>query len=82
MSRNDIRLRRAGRGADRFRNYGAVLQRHERDTRIKRIVRVFSFFAVLLVLTMLIIILTRVEKRTAEKEKTSSRETQIHSIYL
>lgn len=66
MSRNEIRLRRAARGADRFRNYGAVLQRHERDTKIKRIVRVFSIFAVILILVMLIVILTRVEKAQAK----------------
>lgn len=74
MSRNEIRLRRAARGADRFRNYGAVLQRHERDTRLKRIVRVFTLFAIVLVLVMLIIIVTRLEKRTTAGEKTSSRE--------
>jgi hypothetical protein len=72
MSRNEIRLRRAARGADRFRNYGAVLQRHERDTRLKQIIRVFTLFAIVLVLVMLIIIVTRIEKRTQSPQPTSS----------
>jgi hypothetical protein len=72
MSRNEIRLRRASRGADRFRNYGAVLQRHERETRLKQIIRVFTLFAIVLVLVMLIIIVTRIEKRTQAPPPTSS----------
>lgn len=63
MSRNDIRLRRSPRGAERFRNYDAVLQRREREHKIKRIVRVFSIFAIILILVMLIVILSRFEKK-------------------
>lgn len=46
MSRNDIRLRRkrfTATGADRFRNYGAVLERHAREQKLKRITRIFTF---------------------------------------
>jgi hypothetical protein len=71
MGKHDIRLRRqrlTARGADRFRNFGAVVQRHEQEVRIKKLVRVFSFFAVILVIVMLIIIVTRIEKRQSEKK--------------
>lgn len=68
MSRNEIRLRRhrmTTSGADRFRNYGDVLQRHEQEMRIKRIIRVFTLFAVILILVVLIVILVRVENNAA-----------------
>jgi hypothetical protein len=65
MSRNDIRLRRQRMtdSARRFRNYGSVLQRHERDVRIRKIVRVFTYFAIILIIVMLIIIITRTGER-------------------
>lgn len=69
MSRNDIRLRRhrmTTSGADRFRNYGDVLQRHEQEMRIKRIIRVFSLFAIIMIVVVLIVILVRVERRAAK----------------
>ena len=59
-------------GSDRFRNYGAVLQRHEQEMRIKKIVRVFTLFAVILILVMLIIIIVRVENRTQKDPKPTS----------
>ena len=71
MGKHEIRLRRqrmTARGADRFRNFGAVMERHEQEMRIKKIIRVFTLFAVILILVMLIIILIRVEKRQEEKK--------------
>lgn len=70
MSKHEIRLRRqklTSRGADRFRNYGAVLQRHEADLRMRKILRVFAFFLVTLIVIILIVILSRVEKRGQPK---------------
>ena len=66
MSKHEIRLRRqklTARGSERFRNYGAVLQRHEKETRIRKIIRVFSFLFIILIVVMLIIILVNVESR-------------------
>lgn len=66
MSKNEIRLRRqklTGRGIERFRNYGAVLERHEQEKRIKKIVRVFTFFLIILIVITLLVIISRVEKR-------------------
>jgi hypothetical protein len=57
-----------GHGADRFRNYGAVLQRHEEEKRLKKILRVFGYFLVILILVMLIVIVTRVEKKVSKPE--------------
>jgi hypothetical protein len=71
MGKHEIRIRRqrmTARGADRFRNFGAVVQRHEQEVRIKKIVRVFSLFALILVILMLILIVVRFEKRQSEKK--------------
>ena len=60
MSKYEIRLRRqkfTSRGSERFRNYGAVLQRYEKEMRIKKLVRVFSLLFIILIVVMLIIIL-------------------------
>ena len=66
MSKHEIRLLRqkfTARGLERFRNYGAVLQRHEKEMRIRKIIRVFSFLFITLIVVMLIIILVNVESR-------------------
>jgi cell division septal protein FtsQ len=73
MSKNDIRLRRhklTARGAERFRNYGAVLQRHEEEKRMKKILRVFSFFLIILILLVLIVIVVRIERKVVKKTAT------------
>ena len=47
MSKHEIRLRRqklTARGTERYRNYGAVLQRHEEEKRIKKILRALHSF--------------------------------------
>jgi len=49
-------------GADRFRNYPDVLQRHERDMRIRKIIRVFLMFMLILILVAVIFFLSRVEE--------------------
>lgn len=70
MSKHEIRLRKqkfTARGSERFRNYGAVLQRHEKEMRIRKIVRVFSFLFIILIVVMLIIILVNVESRAMVK---------------
>lgn len=68
MSRNEIRLRRqkmTSHGADRFRNYGSVLQRHEREMRMKKIIRAFTYFLIILIIFLLLVIVYRIEKRVA-----------------
>ncbi len=68
MSRNEIRLRRhkmTSHGADRFRNYGAVLQQHEREMRMKKIMRAFTYFLIILIIFLLLVIVYRIEKRVA-----------------
>lgn len=56
-------------GADRFRNYSDVLNRHERDMKIKKIFRVFMMFMVILILIALIFVLWRVEQGDVPFEK-------------
>ena len=65
MSRNEIRLRRhrmTATGADRFRNYNDVLQRHERERKIRRMIRAFIMFVLILALIGLIFFLSRIEE--------------------
>ncbi len=69
MSKHEIRLRRqklTARGTERYRNYGAVLQRHEEEKRIKKILRVFTFLLIIMILIVLLVIVFRMEK-TADK---------------
>lgn len=56
-------------GANRFRNYSDVLQRHERDMKIKKIVRAFMMFMIILILIGLIFFLSQVEKGDVPFEK-------------
>lgn len=70
MGRNEIRLRRnrlTGKGSDRYRNYGAVLQQHEKEMRIKKMLKVFTFFLVLLIVLVLIFIIDRVGEKASRK---------------
>lgn len=71
MGRNEIRLRRSrltGRGSERFRNYGAVLEQHEKEMRLKKIVRVFTYLLVILIVIALIFFITQVERKAIEKK--------------
>jgi hypothetical protein len=78
MSKHEIRLRRqrlTARGTERFRNYGAVLERYEREMRIKKIMRAFTLFMIILIAIMLLIIVFRVERRvTRTKSSTATSE--------
>jgi len=67
-----MRRKMSGRGADRFRNYGDVLQRHERELRLKKVLRVFSFVLVIMIVVMLIVMVVRIERRLVKKPKTAS----------
>jgi hypothetical protein len=65
MGKHEIRLRRqrmTASGADRFRNYRAVLERHEQDQKMKKIFRFFTYFLALVVIVLLIFFLNRWEK--------------------
>lgn len=83
MSRNDIRLRRQrlSSGSNRFRNYGNVLERHEKEVKLKKLIRVFSFFAIILIVVMLIIIVSRMEDRFKEEpvRNSSLQQEVIHN---
>ncbi len=56
------------RGPDRFRNYGAVLERHQKETKIRKIIRVFTFLFIIMIIVMLIVIVARVERRVQKKQ--------------
>ncbi|NOT77251.1 MAG: hypothetical protein HOP08_20190 [Cyclobacteriaceae bacterium] len=69
MSKHEIRLRRqklTARGTDRFRNYGAILERHEQEKRMKKIFRAFSYFILAVAVIVLIVIVTRIERKATK----------------
>lgn len=75
MGKHDIRLRRqrlTARGADRFRNYGAILKQHEEEKKIKKIVKAFTYFLVILILIVLIVIVSRWEKKAIKNKNTKN----------
>jgi hypothetical protein len=64
MGRNEIRLRRQKMSSGRIaqhRNYGQLMQRHERDIRIRRITRIVIYFLIVLVLLIIFLIVSRWE---------------------
>jgi hypothetical protein len=64
-------------GGSRFRNYGNVLERHERDVKIKKIIRVFTYFAIILIVVMLLIIVTRTGKRLEEEKPGATSQISV-----
>ena len=80
MSKNEIRLRRqkmTSRGTERYRNYGAILQRHEQEMRIRKILRAFTMFLIVLIIVVLIVIVVRVERK-ANKNSVPTGQTSSH----
>lgn len=91
MSRNDIRLRRhrmTASGANRFRNYSDVLERHEREVRIRRIMRVFLMFVAVLILVGIMFFLSRIGEgdvpfeNKPEPPKSGSTSYDLHGKFL
>ncbi|CAN5464383.1 hypothetical protein BH10BAC4_BH10BAC4_07960 [soil metagenome] len=81
MSKHEIRLRRqklTARGSDRFRNYGAVLERHEQEKKIKRIVKAFTYFLLIAILVLLLVIVVRIERRADKKPTTVGMYSGTH----
>ena len=91
MGRNEIRLRRQKVSSGRIaqhRNYGELMERHERDIRLKRIVKAFIYFLIIVALLIMFVIVRRWEKkkinekpettvvRTAESNKINKDEMQ------
>ena len=78
MGRNEIRLRRqrmAAGNISRHRNYGDLLERHEREQKWKRMFKIFIYFLIVAFLTIIFIIVLRWEKRTTLKKNTTEYAT-------
>lgn len=58
------------------RNYSDIMERHERDVRIRRVVKAFIFFLIILALLILFVIVSRLE----QKETTGNPATAHQSI--
>lgn len=68
MSRNEIRLRRNRMTGQRFRNFGEVMERHEKEARLKKLVRVFTMLLVILILIALIFYINQIEEKAGKKK--------------
>lgn len=75
------RQRLTARGSERYKNYGSVLQQHEKEQRMKKIVKVFAFFLVIAIAVLLYMIVQRWEEKKMKKEKTSY-STEQNSKYF
>lgn len=75
------RQRLTARGSERYKNYGSVLQQHEKEQRMKKIVKVFAFFLVIAIAVLLYMIVQRWEEKKIKKEKTSY-STEQNSKYF
>lgn len=79
MARNDIRLRRqrmtAGNIA-RHRNYGDIMERHERDQKWKRMFKVFIYFLIAAFFTIVLVIVVRWEQRKSKGQATANKVTE------
>ena len=82
MGKNEIRLRRSrlsGKGSERFRNYGAVVEQHEKQMRLKKILRVFMLFLVILILVALFFFINQIEQKAIQKESYHSKSFFLHN---
>ncbi len=85
MGRNEIRLRRQKMSSGRIaqhRNYGQLMERHERDVRIRRIMRTVIYFLIALFLFILFLIVKRWEHSQISGGKTSSICHEIAQSYF
>jgi len=76
MSKHEIRLRRqklTAHGTERFRNYGAVLRRHEEEMKMKKVIRVFTYFLIIMIILVLLVIVVRIERRLPAPHRPEQR---------
>ena len=69
MGRNEIRLRRQKMSSGRIaqhRNYGDIMERHERDIRIRRVVKAFIYFLIIAALLIVFVVVRRWEQKKAD----------------
>ena len=79
MGRNEIRLRRQKMSSGRIaqhRNYGELMERHERDIKLKRIARTFIYFLIIAFLLILFLIVRRWENKSTNTKQDSSFVTK------
>jgi cell division septal protein FtsQ len=82
MGKHEIRMRRqrlTARGAERFRNYDAVLKQHEQEKKMKKIVRVFIFFLLIVVVVILFRVVQRWEKKAEKKLPVTGYQLSVES---
>lgn len=64
----------------RHRNYGELMERHERDQKWKRLFKIFTYFLLVAFLTIIFLIIIRWEQRKEKKQ--SFYENVIHESSL
>ena len=85
MSRNEIKLRRQlidESSLQRHRNYGLLLQRHEREQRKRKTWRIFIYSLVFAVVTVLLLIIASYFIVKWEKERELKKDGTTQQIEL
>ena len=54
------------------RNYGDIMERHERDIRIRRVVKAFIFFLIIVTLLIMLVIVRRWEQQKVNVKPSSA----------
>lgn len=57
----------------RHRNYGDIMQRHERDQKWKRMFKVFIYFLIAAFLTIVLVIVVRWEQRKNKEQASAGK---------
>ena len=69
----------AGRIA-RHRNYGDLMQRHERNQKLKRVVKIFIYFLIIAFFLIVFVMISRWEKRV--EDKNNKNHSSLMTTYI
>ena len=56
------------------RNYSDIMERHERDVRIRRVVKTFIYFLIILALLIIFVVVRRWEQKKVDSKPQTSAE--------
>ena len=67
------------------RNYGELMERHERDIRLRRIVKTFIYFLIIVALLIMFVIVRRweekkVDSKPAQQSTINHQQSEINNL--
>lgn len=69
-------------GIERHRNYGTVLERHERDKKLRRVQRAFTYFLIFLALILILWWITSMEMGNRASDRSPAANNVKMAIIL